>query len=105
MMISPVHLSSSLGLAWAYAGQQAAALAGWLGLGPLGIRAFLLRAVFQKEDADLKRLETLVRRILFLVAMETPLPEFRQAPPRDLSGKRPPAAPPVQIVFPCRPSG
>jgi hypothetical protein len=100
MMISPVHLSSSLGLAWAYAGQQAAALAGWLGLGPLGIRAFLLRAVCQKEDADLKRLETLVRRILFLVAMETPLPEFRQAPPRDLSGKRPPAAPPVQIVFP-----
>jgi hypothetical protein len=79
----------------------ASRLAGWLGLGPLGIRAFLC----QKEDADLKRLETLVRRILFLVAMETPLPEFRQAPPRDLSGKRPPAAPPVQIVFPCRPSG
>jgi hypothetical protein len=63
------------------------------------------RGLCQKEDADLKRLETLVRRILFLVAMETPLPEFRQAPPRDLSGKRPPAAPPVQIVFPCRPSG
>ena len=100
MMISSVRLSASLGLAWAFASQQAAALGTRLGLGPLGMRAFLPRAVCQKVDADLKRLETLVRRILFLVAMETPLQEFRQAPPRDMSGKRPPAAPPVQLVFP-----
>ena len=75
MMISPVRLSASLGLAWAFAGQQAAALATRLGLGPLGMRAFLPRAVCQAVDAELKRLETMVRRILFLIAMETPLPE------------------------------
>jgi len=100
MMFSPVRLSSSLGLAWAWAGQQAAALAGRLGLGPLGIRAFLPRAVCRQVDADLKRLETLVRRVLFLVAMETPLPQLRQAAPREPSHARPPATPPVQLVFP-----
>ncbi|MCA8892935.1 MAG: hypothetical protein KDA56_14210 [Hyphomonas sp.] len=41
MMISPVRLSASHGLAWAFAGQQAAALATRLGLGPLGMHAFL----------------------------------------------------------------
>ena len=80
MMISPVRLSASLGLAWAFAGQQAAALATRLGLGPLGMRAFLPRAVCQAVDAELKRLETMVRRILFLIAMETPLPEAGTVP-------------------------
>ncbi|HAE28070.1 MULTISPECIES: hypothetical protein [Hyphomonas] len=79
---SPVRLSASLGLAWAYAGQQAAALATKLGLGPLGVRAFLPRAVCRMVDAELKRLETMVRRILFLTAMETPLPEAWPAPQR-----------------------
>lgn len=101
MMISPVRLSASLGLAWAYAGQQAAALADRLGLGPLGIRAVLPRSVCRAMDAELKRLETMVRRILFLVAMETPLPPVHLAPPRQRS-VRPdmPAVPPVQPVFP-----
>ncbi|MEZ6001651.1 hypothetical protein [Hyphomonas sp.] len=102
MMISPIRLSASLGLAWAYAGQQAAALATRLALGPLGIRAFLPRAVCRVVDAELKRLETMVRRILFLVAMETPLPPARQGTPRETAGARTPsdAAAPVQLLFP-----
>ena len=101
MMISPVRLSASLGLAWAFAGQQASALATRLGLGPLGMRAFLPRAMCRMMDGELKRLETMVRRILFLVAMETPLPAARIAPPRqapDLS--RLPAEPAEPPVFP-----
>ncbi|MBD3769735.1 MAG: hypothetical protein IE925_06260 [Rhodobacterales bacterium] len=105
MMFSPVQLSRSLGLAWAYAGQQAAALAVRLGLGPLGIRAVLPRSVCRVVDDELKRLETLVRRVLFLVAMDTPLPPVRQVARREPSGaepgtKSPPAAPPPQLVFP-----
>ena len=42
-------------------------------------------------DGDLKRLETMVRRILLLVAMETPLPAVRLAPPRQAPDR--PAAP------------
>ncbi len=96
MMISPVRLSASLGLAWAFAGQQAAALATRLGLGPLGMRAFLPRAVCQAVDAELKRLETMVRRILFLTAMETPLPEAAPAPRGRQPGQAaPPASPPA----------
>jgi hypothetical protein len=101
-MFSPVRLSSSLGLAWAYAGQQAAALATWLGLGPLGVRAVLPRDVCRKLDGELKRLETMVRRILFLVAMQTPLPEVRLASPRRTSGTRRASAatPPAPLLFP-----
>ena len=101
MMYSPVHLSRSLGLAWAYAGQQAAAIAARLGLGPLGVRAVLPRAMCRKLDAELKRLETIVRRVLFLVAMETPLPAFRQGPPRKMQeNAAPPATAPARLVFP-----
>lgn len=101
MMISPVRLSASLGLAWAFASQQAAALAARLGLGPLGLRALLPRAVCRAMDAELKRLETMVRRILFLVAMETPLPDVRPVPSRQRP-VRPqlPVGPTVQPVFP-----
>ncbi|KCZ90959.1 hypothetical protein [Hyphomonas jannaschiana] len=87
MMISPVRLSASLGLAWAFAGQQAAALATRLGLGPLGMRAFLPRAVCRAMDGELKRLETMVRRILFLTAMETPLPEAEPVSPSKAAAK------------------
>ena len=102
MMISPVRLSSSLGLAWAFAAQQVAALASWLDLGPLGIRAFLPRAVCRRVDEELKRLETLVRRVLFLAAMETPLPPVRLSAPKDGAARRAPsgASPPAQFVFP-----
>lgn len=105
MMFSPVRLTTSLGLAWAYAGQQVAALATKLGLGPLGVRAFLPRAVCRMVDAELKRLETLARRILFLSAMETPLPPVRLAGPRQPSGTRAPSnsVPPAQLVFPLPP--
>lgn len=105
MIFSPLRLSFSLGLAWAWAwaGQQAAALAGRLGLGPLGIRVFLPRAVCRQVDADLKRLETLVRRVLFLVAMEAPLPQLRQAVPREPSRARPRRRR-CSLSFRCRPS-
>ncbi|MAB09913.1 hypothetical protein [Hyphomonas sp.] len=101
MMISPVRLSASLGLAWAFAGQQAAALATRLGLGPLGMRAFLPRAVCQAVDAELKRLETMVRRILFLIAMETPLPEAGTVPliRKSRQGAPPPAGAADARVF------
>jgi len=101
MMISPVRLSASLGLAWAYAGQQAAALATRLGLGPLGMRAFLPRAVCRAVDGELKRLETMLRRILFLIAMETPLPEAGPAPlsRESRQGAPPPAGASDSPVF------
>jgi len=76
MLVPPVRLSSSLGLAWAFARQRAAQLAEAFGLGPLAVRAFVTRAVHRALDRELTGLETLVRRILFLVAMETPLPRW-----------------------------
>ena len=88
MMFSPVRLTASLGLAWAYASQQAAALATRLGLGPLGIRAFMPRAVCRMVDADLKRMETMVRRILFLAA-----DVVAAIPP-----SRPPTRPPRRVA-------
>ena len=100
MMISPVRLSTSLGLAWAFAGQQAAALGARLGLGPLGFVAMLPRAVSRMMDGELKRLEMMVRRILFLVAMETPLPAVRLASPRQAPDRSAaPAQPEEPRVF------
>lgn len=88
MLIRPIRLSRSLGLAWAYAGQQVRHVFDLLDLGPVAVRAFLPHGACRLLDRELKRLETLVRRVLFLVAMETPLPALRQA-------GQGPATPPV----------
>ncbi|HPF22015.1 MAG: hypothetical protein R3C08_00400 [Hyphomonas sp.] len=68
MLVPPIRLSSSLGLAWAFARRRAAQLAEAFDLGP--------RAVHRALDGELTGLETLVHRILFLVAMGTPLPRW-----------------------------
>jgi len=91
-MFTPIRLSRSLGLAWALASQQLTALIQSLGLGPLAVRAFLPRAVCRALEDELKRLETLVRRVLFIAAMETPLPRFRHRKSRT----GPPPQPPCQ---------
>ena len=90
MMIQPVRLSRSLGLAWALARQGFEQLTDRLGLGIVAIRAVLPRAACRALDRDLKQLETLVRRILFLAAMDTPLPPARRA------GRRNTEPPPPQ---------
>lgn len=78
MLFRPIRLSRSLGLAWAYAGQQVRHVFGLLDLGPMAVRAFLPHRACRLLDRELKRLETLVRRVLFLVAMDTPLPAVRK---------------------------
>jgi hypothetical protein len=92
-MFTPIRLSRSLGLAWALASQQLTALIQSLGLGPLAVRAFLPRAVCRALDDELKRLETLVRRVLFIAAMEAPLPRLRRVKPRTGPPPRPPSPP------------
>ena len=83
-MIHPLRLTASLGLLWALAGQRLRRMSDALGLGPLAIRAFLPRRLYGLVKQDLIALEALVRRVLFLVAMETPLPRWQ---PRE-TGKR-----------------
>lgn len=108
-MFRPVHLSRSLGLGWAFARQQLRQISERLGLGPLAIRAFLPREACRRLDRELKQLETLVRRILFLAAMDRPLPALRPrrarpAPnvPQELEeqAEAPPEAPPEPPLFP-----
>jgi len=96
-MFTPIRLSRSLGLAWALASQQLTALIQSLGLGPLAVRAFLPRAACRALDDELKRLETLVRRVLFIAAMEAPLPRLRRMKPRKASA--------TGRSSPCQPSG
>ena len=97
MLFHPVRLTRSLGLAWAFAGQQVGQLTVRLGLGPLAIRAFLTRAACRALDRELKQLEMLVRRVLFLVAMDTPLPALRKA---RAGTPMPPALPAGEAVRP-----
>ena len=107
MLPPPVRLSRSLGLAWQYARQRLTLLTDAFGLGPLVIRAFLRRDIRRGLDRELVRLEIMVRRVLFIAAMETPLPLWK---PRT-AGKGAPvavqvseAAPPATSEAPARPS-
>lgn len=76
MMIQPLRLTASLGLLWALASQRLERLSDRLGLGPLAIRAFLPRALHRTVKQELTALEAMVRRVLFLVAMDSPLPRW-----------------------------
>lgn len=105
MLVPPVRLSTSLGLAWAYARRRAGELADAFGLGPLAVHAFVTRAIHKALDRELTGLEALVRRVLFIAAMETPLPRWTgpvgvrktaRAPPRPVPDAVEEAEPPAR---------